>query len=933
MEDVLNDDVKKEFETEWSEDFGLDETEINLCTKECDEDPPGPEHLEVLSRCFGHKKFRPMQWKIISSIIKDRRDNCAIMTTGYGKSLCYQFPSTYTGGISIIISPLISLMEDQVLAMQVTNIPACLLGSANTKQKQTIDDIFEGKYTLIYLTPEFCTGEYGKELLRTIHKELSITLIAVDEAHCVSTWGHDFRFQYRKLGILKEIMPGIPILAVTATATSSVKYDIIKILKLKNPQVLCSGFDRPNLYLSVFMKSGDVINDFRKCMDRENGMWKFMGSTIVYCITRKETETLSAVLSGMGIKCLPYHAGLSLSVRKETHEQFLKDKIDVITATVAFGMGIDKPDIRNIIHYGASKSIEGYYQEVGRAGRDGQPSTCTTFYSNSDFEIHRYCETVERRIGGNKDNKKEMADMMLTYLRSRNCRREFILFHFEGKKVSVSRKSVYTCCDNCTRRVSTPSDSATYEGLDENGKYDFTEDARTFLAAVNELDGKFGIQNYILFLRGSKNSKIAGYARSSLHGSGNHKSEAWWKGLGALLEQENYLEKQYRKVNTISYFLTKVSKKGYTFLNNIKNGAKLITTPTPELFACLKTKANSWIQTSRPVTQRPATSTSSLIPTENKEDKSNEKLYRLLTNKRYEIATAQDCMPYLVASNKALMDMAKEKPTSLDRLRQCQFREDFLKVVKFYLNLDSDQQVKSIKDILISHPLPGIKTSMSAHASYSLFQTGLSVEEVAEKRGIVPTTVLTHLVDTMKSGYPIKLTDLRVTNEIKETIINATKSVDTGLSLLTPIKNACPPDITYNQIKAVITYLQIREHLKNLKIPYEEFETSESNAATSTKSAIDTSHRSDSPGMLTQLLSAMEECKDIPAKIESHDENSNFSEGIADADLALVCEQLETSISERNNRSDSETPPLKRSKFDDDDSFSALDSPPRQYLP
>lgn len=198
-----------------------------------EKDAPGPEHLEVLSKIFGHKSFRPFQWKIINSIMNNRRDVCAIMATGYGKSLCYQFPSVYIGGVTLVVSPLISLMEDQVLSLKVTNIPACLLGSANDKQQQTIEDILENKYSLVYCTPEFVTGDYGNNFLIRMKETLSITLIAIDEAHCVSSWGHDFRFQYRQLGVLKKMMPDVPILAVTATATQKVRNDIVTSLNLK----------------------------------------------------------------------------------------------------------------------------------------------------------------------------------------------------------------------------------------------------------------------------------------------------------------------------------------------------------------------------------------------------------------------------------------------------------------------------------------------------------------------------------------------------------------------------------------------------------------------------------------------------------------------------------------------------------------------------
>lgn len=283
---------------------------------EADEDGEKDKHLQVLLSSFGHKAFRQLQWKIIRSILVDKRDNCAIMTTGYGKSLCYQFPSVYSNGITFVISPLISLMEDQVLGLTALNINACLLGTAQeSKYAQIHEEIIQGYYRLVYMTPEFITGELGLELLKETEDQL--TLVAIDEAHCVSSWGHDFRSAFRRLACIRWTVPSVPIIALTATATKCVVDDIIKTLRLKNPLKLCSGFDRPNLKLTVKLKA-NCWTDLSKIFHEHQE-----GSVIIYCLKRKDTTEMVQLLKSHRIDCAAYHAGLSMKVRRAVHGQVI----------------------------------------------------------------------------------------------------------------------------------------------------------------------------------------------------------------------------------------------------------------------------------------------------------------------------------------------------------------------------------------------------------------------------------------------------------------------------------------------------------------------------------------------------------------------------------------------------------------------------------
>jgi RecQ family ATP-dependent DNA helicase len=389
----------------------------------------------LLKKHFGHDEFRPMQLDIIKAVLQNK-DALVLMPTGSGKSLCYQIPALQFEGLTLVISPLISLMKDQVDNLKKNNIAAEYINSSLSFEeiKNVKNKIQNNEVKLLYIAPERLALEEFKIFLLTAN----ISLIAIDEAHCISEWGHDFREEYGNLKVIKGIFPNAPVIALTATATPIVREDILKQLSLKNPEVFISSVDRENLNLIVTPKK-DSFNKILSLIKKHKNK-----PTIIYCFSRNDTEKISQRLKDNGHDALPYHAGLSDETRKHNQDRFIQDKVNIIVATIAFGMGIDKPDIRLIIHQTFSKSIEGYYQEIGRAGRDGLPSDCVLFYSWGDKKKHEYFlrDIQDESI---KKISSEKLDKMMSYCENHSCRRKNILRYF-GEQFS---KSNCSGCDIC----------------------------------------------------------------------------------------------------------------------------------------------------------------------------------------------------------------------------------------------------------------------------------------------------------------------------------------------------------------------------------------------------------------------------------------------------------------------------------------------------
>ena len=495
---------------------------------------------ECLQKYFGFKKFKGQQEAIITSLLEGK-DTFVIMPTGGGKSLCYQLPALVSEGTAIIISPLIALMKNQVDALRNFGNEegiAHFLNSSLSKAEilKVKKDITEGKTKLLYVAPESLT----KEDNIAFFNEIKISFFAIDEAHCISEWGHDFRPEYRRLRPIIEQIGKVPIIALTATATPKVQQDIQKNLGMSDANLYKSSFNRSNLYYEVRPKV-NVIKEIIKYVKTQNGK-----SGIVYCLSRKKVEELAETLQVNGIKALPYHAGLEAKERAKTQDAFLMEDIDVIVATIAFGMGIDKPDVRFVIHHDIPKSLEGYYQETGRGGRDGGEGNCVTFYSHDDItKLEKFMKgkpVAEQEIG------KQLLTETVSYAETSSCRRKFLL-HYFGEEFDEA--GCNGMCDNCRN---------------PKQKFDGMDDIALAIEAVTDVKEKFKTKDVINVLLGNVTSTTKSYKQNELEcfgkGAEDNKNEKHWNAIFRQALVSGLLSKDVE-----NYGLLKVTKEGEKFLD------------------------------------------------------------------------------------------------------------------------------------------------------------------------------------------------------------------------------------------------------------------------------------------------------------------------------------------------------------------------------
>jgi ATP-dependent DNA helicase RecQ len=711
--------------------------------------------IQALQKYFGYNEFRHQQETIIQHVLSGK-DVLALMPTGGGKSLCYQLPAILLEGLTIVISPLIALMKDQVDSLNVNGIPAAFYNSSQTpeEQIQLTTKLKNNQIRLLYLAPERLFGNESK--LINFLKSLPVSLIAIDEAHCISHWGHDFRPEYLALAGLKNEFPGISVIALTATADKLTKKDILEKLNLKDPGIFISSFNRANITYNVIPKKNSFNQLLSFLEERKED------SGIIYCLSRKSTEELAADLKEEGFLAEAYHAGLDNAVKARSQEAFLRDDVKIIVATIAFGMGINKSNVRYVVHMDLPKNVEGYYQETGRAGRDGLPSDALLLYSYGDAnKLQRFA-----RIEGNEEQSSIMLkklDDMVKYCQLQTCRRQYLMQYFDEAFPADCGS-----CDIC---------------LSEYEKFDGTLIAQKALSAVVRLKERFGSTYVIDLLRGSKNEKMRE----------EHKQLKTY-GIGAEISKTDW-QRYLRELVALGYL--KVSDDAYPVL-------KL----TDKSDAVLKGQQKVELAASQTIHEKQ----SEIIPYE-------ADLLNRLKNTRHDIAGKENVPAYIILSDATLLEMATYLPQNREELRMisgfgdiklARYGEEFLQTIKTYCsewNLSSKIKHKTPKrerKVKTERNDNATRSSDTAFDSFTLFRSGKTITEIAAERNLAVSTIEGHLSYYIFTGA---IDVLEIVNEEKIPLVkDAIESY--GTEKLAPLKEVLGEICSYGEIKAVIAWMR-----------------------------------------------------------------------------------------------------------------------------
>ena len=658
---------------------------------------------EELKRNFGFDTFKGNQEAIIRNLLAGN-DTFVLMPTGGGKSLCYQLPSLILDGTAIVISPLIALMKNQVDAMRNFSAEDGVAHFINSSLNKTaIDqvktDILSGKTKLLYVAPESLTKEENIDFL----KQVNVSFYAVDEAHCISEWGHDFRPEYRRIRpIINEI--GVrPVIALTATATPKVQHDIQKNLGMLEATVFKSSFNRPNLYYEVRPKTANIDKDNIKSQEGKSG--------IIYCLSRKKVEELAELLQVNGIRALPYHAGMDSATRTQNQDAFLLEKIDVIVATIAFGMGIDKPDVRYVIHYDIPKSLEGYYQETGRAGRDGGEGQCITFYINKDLQ------KLEKFMQGKPIAEQEIGKQLLletaAYAESSLCRRK-ILLHYFGEEYEEDNCGN---CDNC---------------LNPKKQVEAKDQLCAVLETIIALKEKFKAEYVIDVLLGKETSQILSYQHEDLEvfGSGQGEDERTWNAVIRQALIAGYIGKDIE-----NYGLLKVTKAGHAFLKN------------PVSFKIVKDVDFDEVEEEVPMKGGASCAV-------------DPELYSILKDLRKKIAKRLELPPYVIFQDPSLEAMATTYPITIEELQNIpgvgagkakRYGEEFVKVINAHVE---ENEIERPEDLRVRTVANKSKLKVSI---IQAIDRKIALDELAESKGLEFGELLDEIEAIVYSGTKINI--------------------------------------------------------------------------------------------------------------------------------------------------------------------------------
>ena len=666
---------------------------------------------KLLKEIFGFDQFKGNQEAIIKSVLAGS-NTFVLMPTGGGKSLCYQLPALVKEGTAIVVSPLIALMKNQV--DMIRNFGADLgiahvMNSSLSKAEllEVKQDLKSGKTKMLYVAPESLTKDETVEFLKT----LKISFVAIDEAHCISEWGHDFRPEYRRLRpIINAISPKLPVIALTATATVKVQQDIMKNLEIMDAKVFKSSFDRPNLYYEVRPKTKDVIKDIIKYIKQNPGK-----SGIVYCLSRKKVEELAETLVVNGIRALPYHAGLDSQTRKENQDKFLMEEVDVIVATIAFGMGIDKPDVRFVIHHDIPKSLEGYYQETGRAGRDGGEGNCIAFYDYED--IHKLEKFNKGKNVAEQEIARELLNETVTYAESAVCRHRLLL-HYFGEEYN---KDNCGSCDNCRF----PKE-----------KFDGKEDIKMILEAVVDTKQLFKTKHIAELLTGKLTGdiKAAKQENNEFFGAGGDHDEKYWTAVIRQALVHKFLSKDIE-----NYGVLKITKEGKDFIK--------------KPYSVMLVKDHDYDSSDDDEAEALAMGMS-------KDSGTDRTLFTMLKDLRKTIAKQNNLPPFVIFQDPSLEDMAIQYPITKEEMTQIagvgagkaeKFGEPFIKLIKEYVEENditrpNDMVVKSVVN----------KSALKISIIQNIDKR-IPLEDIAYGKGLSFDELLSEIESIVSSGTRLDL--------------------------------------------------------------------------------------------------------------------------------------------------------------------------------